>query len=63
MKAAYFWPIYGEHDEICFPFFESRRSEHVKQALGLEVIEDGVLLSDGYTAYSRYAEQTGLTHA
>jgi transposase len=63
MKSAYFWPIYGEHDEICFPFFESRRSEHVQQALGLDVVEGGVLLSDGYTAYAKYAEKTGLTHA
>jgi hypothetical protein len=63
MKSAYFWPVYGEHDEICFPFFESRRSEHVQQALGLDVVEGGVLLSDGYTAYAKYAEKTGLTHA
>jgi transposase len=24
MKACYFWPVYGELHEICFPFFESR---------------------------------------
>jgi hypothetical protein len=30
MKAAYFWPVYGERDEICFPYFESRRHEHVQ---------------------------------
>ena len=30
MKAAYFWPVYGELDEVCFPFFESRRDEHVE---------------------------------
>ena len=34
-KAAYFWPVYGERDEVCFPFFESRRAEHIEQALGL----------------------------
>jgi transposase len=20
MKTAYFWPVYGEHDEVCFPY-------------------------------------------
>src|ERR1019366_10247786 len=20
MKVGYFWPVYGEHDEVCFPF-------------------------------------------
>jgi transposase len=63
MKQGYFWPIHGEGDEVCFPFFESRRAEHVREALGLTVAEDAVLLSDGYAAYARYAEATGLTHA
>jgi transposase len=63
LKAAYFWPVYGERDEVCFPFFESRRAEHVEQALGLTPAEGAVLLSDGYSAYAQYANQTGLTHA
>ena len=63
LKAAYFWPVYGELDEVCFPFFESRRIEHVEQALGLTPVERGVLLSDGYTAYEPYTNKTGLTHA
>jgi transposase len=63
MKATYFWPIYGEHDEVCFPHFESRRHEHVEQALGLNVVPGGVLLTDGYAAYERYASKTGITHA
>ena len=63
LKAAYFWPVYGELDEVCFPFFESRRIEHVEQALGLTPVERGVLLSDGYTAYAHYTKKTGLTHA
>jgi transposase len=63
MKAAYFWPVYGEHDEVCFPFFESRRHEHVQQALGLTAAEGAVLLSDGYGAYSSYVKKLGLTHA
>jgi transposase len=63
MKAAYFWPVYGEHDEVCFPFFESRRAEHVAQALGLKPAQGAVLLSDGYSAYAHYAAKTGITHA
>ena len=62
MKQGYFWPVFGEQNEVAFPFFESRRHEHVKQALG--VLDVGkVLLSDGYDAYSAYAKVTGLTHA
>ena len=63
MNAAYFWPIYGEHDEVCFPFFESRRHEHVQQALGLKQPGDAVLLSDGYEAYASYAKKVGVTNA
>ena len=63
LKAAYFWPVYGELDEVCFPFFESRRAEHIEQALGLTPAQGAVLLSDGYGAYTHYAQKTGITHA
>jgi transposase len=63
MKAAYFWPVYGEHDEVCFPFFASRRAEHVQQALGLAPAQGAVLLTDGYAAYRAYAQKTGITQA
>ncbi len=63
MKAGYFWPVYGEHDEVCFPFFESRQHACVKELLGDKPPDGAVLLSDGYAAYSRYAEATGVTHA
>jgi len=63
MKAAYFWPVYGERDEVCFPFFASRRAEHVQQTLGITPAQGAVLLSDGYAAYRSYAEKTGITHA
>jgi transposase len=48
MKATWYWPIYGEDDEICFTWSASRGSAHIEQQL-----EDfkGVLLSDGYAAY------------
>ena len=35
MQTGYFWPIYGEHDEVCFPFHASRSADFVCQALGL----------------------------
>lgn len=63
LKAAYFWPVYGQLDEVCFPFFESRRAEHIEQALGMSHAEGAVLLSDGYSAYAHYAQKAGLTHA
>lgn len=63
MRAGYFWPVYGELDEVCFPYFESRRHEHVQQALGLHNVPGAVLLSDGYEAYGKYAKKTGITHA
>ena len=63
LKQAYFWPVYGELDEICFPFFTTRAAEHVYKVLGLTQAQGAVLLSDGYTAYKSYAEKTGVTHA
>jgi Transposase and inactivated derivatives len=44
MRAGYFWPVYGELDEVCFPYFESRRHEHVQEALGLCNVPGAVLL-------------------
>ena len=63
MKTAYFWPIYGERDEICFTHSPSRAGAHVRDMLGLSPPDDAVLLSDGYSVYSSYAKQIGLTHA
>ncbi len=62
MKTGYFWPIYGEHDEVCFPFFPSRGSEHVRTVLGL-LGPGRVLLTDGYAAYEKYARKLEIAHA
>jgi len=52
MQSTWYWPLYGEEDEICFTWSTSRGSAHIEQQLeGFE----GVLLSDGYAAYDRYA--------
>jgi transposase len=63
MKTGYFWPIYGELDEVCFPFFPSRGSEHVRSALGLAAVAGRVLLTDGYAAYEKYARKLQIAHA
>jgi transposase len=63
LKTGYFWPVYGELDEVCFPFYPSRSGAQVRAALGLQHAPDSVLLTDGYAAYERYAQKTGLIHA
>lgn len=63
MKTGYFWPVYGERDEVCFPFFPSRGAEHVRTTLGLLQGPDRVLLTDGYAAYQQYAKKLKITHA
>jgi transposase len=63
LKTTYYWPVYGEQDEVCFPWFASRSSEHVYRALGLTPAQGSVLLTDGYAAYQQYAEKTGIIHA
>lgn len=63
MHTGYFWPVYGERDEVCFAFHASRSAQFVCTALGLKPAGDAVLLSDGYAAYAQYAQKSGLTHA
>lgn len=63
MRSGFYWPLYGELDEVCFPYFNSRKHCNVVELLGDKPAEGTVLLSDGYAAYSRYAEKTGVTHA
>ena len=61
MKQAYYWPIYGERDELSFVYCPSRATHHLETLLQ---DSPGVLLSDGYHAYQRYAAKTpGITHA
>jgi hypothetical protein len=54
MNTGYFWPIYGDQQEVVFPYASSRAHKHVENFLaGFE----GTLLSDGYGAYPAYAER------
>jgi len=54
MRTAYFWPLYGDRDEVAFPYASSRSHKHVEAILGTF---SGTLLSDGFAGYARYAEQ------
>lgn len=53
MHQGYFWPLYGDQNEVCFPYSPSRSHGVVGEILGEFC---GVLVSDGYDAYARYAE-------
>lgn len=62
MKATYYWPLYGDQHEVCFPWFGSREHKHVQEAIGIRP-PGSILLSDGYQAYASYAARTDTTHA
>ncbi|MFN3711931.1 MAG: IS66 family transposase, partial [Alishewanella aestuarii] len=62
MKQSYFWPVYGDKDEIVFTFSTSRGRQHIEAILKHRF--KGTLLSDGYSAYASYVQANeGLTHA
>jgi hypothetical protein len=52
MRTAYFWPIYGDQDEVAFPYAPSRAHDHAEEILGQFC---GTFITDGYGAYDRYA--------
>lgn len=62
LHPAYFWPLYGDDDEVSFTFAETRAKTHIDQVLGEHF--HGTLITDGYSAYARYAEsKPDVTHA
>ncbi|MDT8442540.1 MAG: IS66 family transposase, partial [Desulfuromonadales bacterium] len=62
MKQTWFWPVYGQADEVCFIHAPSRGSQVVVDALGEHF--EGTLLTDGHAAYTRYAKsRPGVTQA
>jgi hypothetical protein len=66
LNNGYFWPIWGDTGgggDMVFLYFPSRAAMHVREGLGETAGKEDVLLSDGYSAYARYAEQTGITLA
>jgi len=61
LETGYFWPVYGDQDEVAFPFAASRAGAVVREALGNFC---GVLLTDGYIVYERFAQRVNrLVHA
>src|SRR5215470_4996596 len=61
LQRGYLWPIYGDQDEVAFPFAASRAQAVVREALGNFC---GVLLTDGYSVYERFTQQTtAICHA
>jgi transposase len=63
MRTAWFWPVHGEDEEICFPYAPTRQKEHIFKILGRHFAPDTVLLTDGNDSYARYAEAVGVDHA
>jgi transposase len=61
MRRAYFWPIYGDHNEVAFLYSPTRDGAIVRETLrGFT----GTLLTDGYEVYNRYARTVnGVVHA
>lgn len=53
MKQTYFWPMYGDQDEVAFTWSQSRGMTHAKEQLKNF---SGTLLTDGYAAYSKTVE-------
>jgi len=61
MKTGYFWPLFGDNNELYFSFASTRATQHIETLLnGFK----GTLLTNGYAAYEKYcASVEGLTHA
>jgi len=57
LHRGYLWPIYGDQDEVAFPFSASRAQAVVREALGTFC---GVLLTDGYSVYERFTQKVAV---
>jgi hypothetical protein len=62
MKQTWFWPVYGQTDEVCFIHSPSRGAKVIVEALGEHF--DGTLVTDGHSAYTSFAKKRPeVTHA
>ncbi|MCG5531735.1 IS66 family transposase, partial [Halorhodospira halochloris] len=62
MHQGQFWCIYAEPGEICFTYSHSRGKAQIEKILGDDF--QGVLLTDGYAAYEKFAAaMDAVTHA
>ena len=55
MATGYFWPLYGDDDEVAFHFADTRAHKVVDDLLRKF---KGTLVSDGYEAYEKFAART-----
>ena len=55
MKRTWYWPIYGQDDEVCFTWTTTRGHAHIIAQLGEDYA--GTLVCDGHSAYVTYANQ------
>ena len=61
LHQGFFWPLYGDEDEVAFPYGATRALTQAQEILGEFA---GTLVTDGYGAYSRYTSKvTGVSHA
>ena len=61
MKTAWYWPVYGDADEVAFTWSPSQGRGHLDRLLKNFT---GTLLTDGAGAYARFAaERPELRHA
>ena len=62
MKQGWLWPILGEEGDIAFYYAASRAGAVIKEVLGENY--QGILQTDGYHVYAKYAAGLpGCTHA
>ena len=62
LNTGWFWPVYGDADEIVFTYASTRAKRHIEQVLAEHF--KGTLVSDGYVAYARYTEaRDDVVHA
>lgn len=62
MHQGYFWPIYGEDDEIVFTYAGSRARRVIERILAEQFA--GTILTDGYGAYAAYCKvNANIVHA
>jgi transposase len=54
MQKAWFWPVYGEQNEVAFTFSLTRSTRHIEPLLK---DFEGVLLTDGYGVYDSYCKK------
>lgn len=61
MSLGWYWPIYGEDDEVAFTFSSSRGHRHLLETLPGYT---GTLLSDGHGAYTKFLRRVDdIEHA